>query len=147
MLAGHLAAGFAAKRITPRISLGALVLASLVPDLLWCAFLIAGIEHVRFKGGTTVMSSLDAYDIAYSHSLLTNAVWAGVFAATYFLRRRYPRGAWMLFVAVLSHWLLDVGATIRICRWRRECRSISDCDFGIPSPQPCSSKVCFGWSL
>lgn len=35
---------------------------------------------------------------------------AGHFAvglAAYFLRRRYPRGAWILFLVVLSHWLLD----------------------------------------
>jgi hypothetical protein len=49
----------------------------------------------------------DAYDIAMSHSLLMGAVWAALFAAAYFLRRHYPRGAWILFAAVLSHWFLD----------------------------------------
>jgi hypothetical protein len=34
-------------------------------------------------------------------------VWAAMLAAAYFARRRYPRGAWVLFAAVLSHWLLD----------------------------------------
>jgi hypothetical protein len=36
-----------------------------------------------------------------------DVIWAGVFAAAYFLRRHYGRGAWVLIVAVLSHWLLD----------------------------------------
>lgn len=108
MLAGHLAVGFAAKRITPRISLGTLVLASLVPDLVWCVFLIAGIEHVRFiERGATLMKSRVAFDIVYSHSLLANVIWAALFAGAYAMRRRYPRGAVVLFAAVLSHWLLD----------------------------------------
>jgi hypothetical protein len=34
-------------------------------------------------------------------------IWAALFAVAYFLRRHYTRGAWVLFVAVLSHWLLD----------------------------------------
>jgi hypothetical protein len=46
-------------------------------------------------------------DIPYSHSLLMDVVWAGLFAGAYFVRRRYPRGAWLLFAAVLSHWVLD----------------------------------------
>lgn len=29
-------------------------------------------------------------------------------ALAYYLRRHYPRGAWVLFAAVLSHWVLDV---------------------------------------
>src|SRR5262249_24848813 len=39
--------------------------------------------------------------------MLMNAIWAALFAAGYFLRRRYARGAWLLFAAVLSHWPLD----------------------------------------
>ena len=46
-------------------------------------------------------------NIVYTHGLLMDTLWAGLFAAAYFLRRRYPRGACVLFVAVLSHWLLD----------------------------------------
>jgi hypothetical protein len=34
MLVGHIAVGLAAKRITPRVSLGTTVLAALLPDLL-----------------------------------------------------------------------------------------------------------------
>jgi membrane-bound metal-dependent hydrolase YbcI (DUF457 family) len=107
MLVGHFAVGLAAKRIEPAISLGTLVLASMIADLLWCVFMIAGIEHVQVKPGMGAANYFDASDIAMSHSLLMDGLWAGLFAAAYFLRRRYPRGAWMLFGAVLSHWLLD----------------------------------------
>jgi len=35
------------------------------------------------------------------------AVWAALFALSYLVFRRYSRGAWILFAAVLSHWVLD----------------------------------------
>jgi membrane-bound metal-dependent hydrolase YbcI (DUF457 family) len=107
MFVGHLAVGLVAKRIEPKLSLGTGVLAAMLVDLLWAIFLIAGIEHVRFKTGMGAGNYFDAYDIAMSHSLLMGAVWAALFAAAYFLRRHYPRGAWILFAAVLSHWFLD----------------------------------------
>jgi hypothetical protein len=34
-------------------------------------------------------------------------IWGTSFAITYFLKRHYARGAWILFAVVLSHWLLD----------------------------------------
>jgi hypothetical protein len=107
MLVGHIAAGLVAKRITPKISLGSAVMASLLPDLLWCIFLITGLEHVHFKPGRGAANYFDTSDIALSHSLLMDAMWAALFAASYFFLRRYARGAWILFAAVLSHWLLD----------------------------------------
>jgi hypothetical protein len=107
MLVGHVAVGFAAKRVEPKISLGTLVLAAMFIDFLWCIFMIAGIERVQFKGGMGAANYLDASNIAISHSLLMDTIWAALFAAAYFLRRHYARGAWVVFVAVLSHWVLD----------------------------------------
>ncbi|MGA2739843.1 MAG: metal-dependent hydrolase [Bryobacteraceae bacterium] len=107
MLVGHIAVGLAAKRITPRVSLGTTVLAALLPDLLWCVFLLLGIEHVVLQPGRGAVNYFAASDIAFSHSLLMDAVWGAMFAAAYFFGRHYPRGAWVLFAAVMSHWLLD----------------------------------------
>lgn len=107
MLVGHFAVGLTAKRIEPAISLGTLVLASMLADLLWCILMFAGIEHVRFKSGIGAANYLEASDIAISHSLLMDGVWATLLAAAYFLKRRSPRGAWIIFGVVLSHWLLD----------------------------------------
>ena len=107
MLVGHIAVGLAAKRITPRVSVGTTVLAALLPDLLWCIFLLAGIEHVQFKPGRGAVNYFGASDFAFSHSLLMDAAWGGLFAAAYYLARHYARGAWVLFAAVMSHWLLD----------------------------------------
>src|SRR5262245_49458297 len=55
-----------------------------------------------------VANSLDLIYIPFSHSLLMDAVWGALFAAIYYQWRRDSRGAWMLFAAVLSHWVLDV---------------------------------------
>src|SRR5580700_7115722 len=98
MLVGHLGVGLIGKRLEPRISLGTWMLAVLLADLVCFPLLIARVEHFRDSVG----------DIPYSHSLLMNAIWAALFAAAYYLFRRYPRGAWLLFGAVLSHWVLDV---------------------------------------
>jgi hypothetical protein len=97
----------AAKRITPRVSLGTTVLAALLPDLLWCGFLLAGIEHVEIRAGRGAANYFGASDMAFSHSLLMGALWGALLAGAYFLARHYARGAWVLFAAVMSHWLLD----------------------------------------
>ena len=105
MFAGHLAVGLTGKRIEPKISLGTWMLAALLADLLAFPLLIAGIEHIRVQPGVAVNRMVA--DMPYSHSLLMDAFWAGLFAGAYFLWRRYARGAWLLFAAVLSHWVLD----------------------------------------
>jgi hypothetical protein len=101
MLVGHLAVGMLAKRVAPQVSLGTLSLAALTPDLLWCPFMLAGIEHAHFTGHTLVI------DAPYSHSLLMGVVWGVVLGAAYFWRRHDRTGTWIVLVAVLSHWLLD----------------------------------------
>lgn len=107
MLVGHFGVSLAAKRLAPKASLGILVLASLVPDLLAWAFFLAGIEHARIHPGITRTNSLEMYDIAISHSLATAAIWGALMATAYFLWRRYSRASWVIFALVLSHWLLD----------------------------------------
>ena len=107
MFVGHFAVGLVAKRVAPTISLGTLVLAAMLADLLWCVFLIAGIEHVEFRQAMGAGNYFQASNIAFSHSLLMDVVWGALLAAAYFLRRRSPRGSWILFAAVISHWILD----------------------------------------
>jgi hypothetical protein len=108
MFTGHYAAALLARRATPEISLGTATIAAMFADLTWCAFMLAGREHVIFKPGRGAANYLDMPDVALSHSLLTNIVWAGLVAGTWWLFRRSPKGAAVLFAAVLSHWILDV---------------------------------------
>ena len=85
------------------------MLAAMLADFLWTIFMIAGVEQVRFVPHTLGAANyLVAVNIAFSHSLLTDAVWATLFAAVFFMARRSRRGAWLLFAIVLSHWVLDV---------------------------------------
>lgn len=114
MFVGHFAVGLAAKRAEPTISLGTLVLASMMADPLWCIFMIAGIEHVQFKPGMGAANYLAASDIVMSHSLLMDGLWAGLLAAGYFSGPFLATGC-------------SIGsATDRICRLRRVCTGISD---------------------
>ena len=107
MLVGHFAAALIGKRIAPKTSLGTLALAALLPDVLWGAFLLAGVEHVEIKPGKGAANYLASATVPYSHSLLMDAVWGALFAVAYFFRKRYPRGAWVVFGVTLSHWFLD----------------------------------------
>lgn len=107
MLVGHFAVGLGAKPIAPRVSVGTLMLAAVVADLLFWAFVLLGIEHVRVSPGITATNALDLYDIPWSHSLAMDTVWAGLLGGVYFVRHRNPRGAWILATVVLSHWVLD----------------------------------------
>jgi hypothetical protein len=107
MLVGHVAVGLTVKRLQPTLSLGTLVCAAMLADLLWCIFMIAGLEHVQFKPGRGAANYFVATNIAMSHSLLMDGLWAALFAAIYFGVRRDRRGAWIVFFAVLSHWVLD----------------------------------------
>jgi hypothetical protein len=100
MFIGHFGVALMAKPLAPKTSLGTLMLAASLPDLLGFIFLIAGIEHFSIQPGITAANPL-------SHSLAMDVVWGALLAAAYFYVRRYPRGAWVVFLAVLAHWLLD----------------------------------------
>ena len=107
MFIGHYAVGFASKRAAPRTSLGWLMAAPLFLDILWPLFVLAGIEHVRIAPGDTAFTPL-AFDwYPWSHSLLMTLVWAALFAFLYWQRTHYGRGAAVLALGVLSHWVLD----------------------------------------
>lgn len=107
MFIGHDAVGFASKRLAPRTSLGWLIAAPLLLDLLWPIFLLLGIEHVKIRRGVMRMSPLDFTDYPWSHSLLMSIVWGLVFGGGYFIVTRYLRGAMVLFAGVVSHWVFD----------------------------------------
>jgi hypothetical protein len=92
MLVGHFAVGMGAKPIAPRVSVGTLMLAAVVADLLFWLFVLLGVEHVRIQPGITATNALDLYDIPLSHSLLMDTVWAVLLGSFYFLRHRSPRG-------------------------------------------------------
>jgi hypothetical protein len=107
MFIGHFGVALAAKKLTPRTSLGSLFFAAQFLDLLWPIMLLAGLEHVRIAPGITRMSPFDFYDYPITHSLLLTGFWSVVVGSGYYLLRRNGRAACIMGLAVLSHWLLD----------------------------------------
>ena len=108
MFLGHYGIAFAAKRTAPRTSLGWLVFAGQFLDELWPILLLTGVEQVRIVPGLMAASPLDFVSYPWSHSLLMAIVWGVVIGALYFAFRKYGRGAWVLALLVVSHWVLDL---------------------------------------
>jgi hypothetical protein len=107
MFIGHYAVGLASKRLAPRTSLGWLIAAPIALDLLWPLFLLAGIERVRIVPGDTVFTPLAFDYYPWSHSLLMSVVWGVIFGGAYWAYTRYMRGAVVIGLGVVSHWVLD----------------------------------------
>ena len=107
MFVGHFAAGFAAKRVAPQLSLGALFLAAQLADVVWPVLVAAGLETVRIAPGTTAVTPLDFVSYPYSHSLVALALWAVALGVVC----QWIAGGRTTFAViaalVLSHWVLD----------------------------------------
>jgi hypothetical protein len=107
MFIGHFAVGFASKRYAPQTSLGTLIAAAVLLDLLWPIFVLLGWEQVKIAPGDTAFTPLEFVSYPISHSLATAIGWATLFALVYFVFRRYARGAALIWITVVSHWVLD----------------------------------------
>ena len=110
MFIGHFGFGFAAKRVAPDVSLGVLLAAALLPDLLWAALLLAGLEQVRIAPGNTAFTPLAFVHYPISHSLWTVVGWSVLAAALYQVWKPEVAGAWTISLLVISHWVLDAVA-------------------------------------
>ena len=108
MFIGHYALALAAKRAAPRTSLGTLFLAVQLADMLWPVFLLLGWEQAHLVPGPNPFLILWLDSIPISHSLLTLIAWGVLFAAVYRMRTGYGKGAIVVALAVVSHWVLDV---------------------------------------
>lgn len=107
MFIGHFGAGFGAKSLAPRVSLGTLFIGAQFVDLIWPSLLLLGVERVRIVPGATVVTPLVFEHYPVSHSLLAVIGWATLLSALYLLHSRSRRGAMVVGALVLSHWLLD----------------------------------------
>ena len=108
MFLGHFAVGFGAKAAKPSVSLGTLFIAAQFADLLWPTLLLLGLEHVEIDSGITRVTPLDFTSYPISHSLLMLCLWGLVFGFLYWLIRKSTRGALVLGLLVVSHWVLDL---------------------------------------
>jgi len=104
---GHFALGFAAKRIAPRTSLGTLLAAPELADIIFPVAVLLGWERVSFAGGSDPFLSITLDNYPISHSLLALLVWGALLALLYRWRTGYGRGAVVVAALVVSHWVLD----------------------------------------
>ena len=107
MFLGHYAVALAAKKVASKTSFGTLILSAQFLDLLWPIFLLSGLEHFRIEPGNTAMTPFDFYDYPYSHSLLSSIGWGIGAGYLYYLTTKYTRGAIIIAIGVISHWVLD----------------------------------------
>jgi hypothetical protein len=103
MLYGHIGVGFAAKRVAPKASLGALLLASTALDTLCGIFLLTGIERTDPNGVS---------HMPWSHGLLIAVIWSLVSLGLVglglaYLVSRDRRTSVLIGLLVFSHWVLD----------------------------------------
>jgi len=107
MFIGHYAVGFASKRFAPRASLGTLIVAPILLDILFPIFLLAGWESARIVPAATPFLTISLDDYPWSHSLLAAAIWGVLFALGYWALSRDRRAALVIWIGVVSHWVLD----------------------------------------
>jgi len=107
MFIGHYALGLAAKRAAPRTSLGNLFIAPTLADLLWPIFLLLGAEQVHAVPNSNPFLVGWFDDYPYSHSLFMLLVWGALYGYLYRARTGNKRGALVIGVLVVSHWVLD----------------------------------------
>ncbi len=108
MFVGHYAIGLASKKFAPRASMGALIAAPILLDLLWPIFLLIGWEHVSVVPNNSPFLRLQFDSYPISHGLVAVVGWATLFASIYFGFTRYVAGAVVIWIGVVSHWLLDL---------------------------------------
>lgn len=107
MFLGHIGVGTASKAASNALPLWLLLMACQWSDLLWPILVLAGVESIAVDLQATVMTPLNFFHYPWSHSLLTNIIWGSMFAGLWFAYRRETRSAVVLFLCVLSHWILD----------------------------------------
>ena len=107
MFIGHYAVGLASKEFAPRTSMGVLIAAPILLDLLWPVFLLLGWEHVSITANSNPFLRLQFDSYPISHGLVAVLAWATLFASVYFGFTRYIAGSIVIWIGVVSHWVMD----------------------------------------
>ena len=107
MFIGHYAVGLASKEFAPRTSLGALIAAPILLDLLWPIFILLGWEHVTIAPNSNPFLRLQFDSYPISHGLVAVLGWATLYASVYFGFTRYIAGSIVIWIGVVSHWVMD----------------------------------------
>jgi membrane-bound metal-dependent hydrolase YbcI (DUF457 family) len=106
---GHIAIGFAAKPVAPKIPLWILLAASETLDLLCFGFVALGIETNGVSQTDLIQGVKIVFPavIPWSHGLVMSLVWSVIAAAMAYLAYRDRLTSVILGGVVFSHWILD----------------------------------------
>ena len=107
MFIGHAAVGFASKAIVPRASLGVLLAAPFLLDILWPIFILTGLESARIEPGNTAFTPLAFDSYPWSHSLLMAILWGALFGFIVYVVSRSAAFGAVVALATVSHWICD----------------------------------------
>ncbi len=109
MFVGHYAVSLALKKTKKTASLGMLFIAVQFVDILFFPFVLLGIERVNIVENFTQSTHFELEYMPYTHSFVASFVWA---ILTYIVFRLLPPRknsiAFVMALAVLSHWFLDL---------------------------------------
>jgi len=108
MFIGHYGLSLAAKRLAPRVSLGVLVAAAQLVDLIWPVLLLLGIERASIVPNANPFLRLSFDWYPWTHSLLMGIVWGAIAGGAYAALRRDRAGGTIVGLLVVSHWVLDL---------------------------------------
>lgn len=95
----HAGVGLAAKRVTPKVPLIALLVAAYAIDFIWGIFFLTGLEGSSQSGQES-----PSY---WSHSLFMALVWSVLIGVAVMLVSRNRSTALMIGILVFSHWAVD----------------------------------------
>ena len=107
MFLGHYGVALAAKRVAPRVSLGVLVAAAQLADLVWPVMVLLGVERIRLNPSDNPFLNIAFESYPWTHSLLAAVVWGALAALAYWALRRDRTGSTIVGLVVVSHWVLD----------------------------------------
>ncbi len=107
MFIGHAAVGLASKAAAPRASLGWLLAAPFLLDLLWPVFTLLGFETTTIERGATPFLALNFDSYPWSHSLAMAIVWALLYGALAHLATGAASVGVACSLGVFSHWICD----------------------------------------
>lgn len=108
MFIGHWSAALIAATHPKSPRLPILFVAAQFTDWLFFGFVLLGVERMRIAPGFSQVSSLDLYDMPWTHSLVGTLVWSMAFGVGVWLWMRQRVAALIAAAVVFSHWLLDL---------------------------------------
>ena len=79
-------------------------------DIIWAAFVLMDIEHLRIVPDFTKANHYDLYHMPYTHSLMMVEFWAIVAGVAYrfLVKSATKSSAIWIALLVMSHWFLDL---------------------------------------